>query len=66
MTMRWIWLVPSQIWVIVDRTAVSAGNGAQTDRVPARIQHRCLGGRCLWLSCWVITVTLTGHADLSR
>jgi hypothetical protein len=24
MTMRWIWLVPSYIWVIVDRRAVSA------------------------------------------
>ncbi len=24
MTMRWIWLVPSQIWVIVDPAAVSA------------------------------------------
>ena len=24
MTMRWIWLVPSQIWVLVDRWAVSA------------------------------------------
>ena len=42
MTMRWIWLVPSKIWVIVDRLAVSAGRwwpvrpGVSTDPAPPR------------------------------
>jgi hypothetical protein len=49
MTMRWIRLVPSQIWVIVDRVAVPQVNVVLADGVPARIQH-AFRGCCRWLS----------------
>jgi hypothetical protein len=39
MTMRWIWLVPSYIWVIVDQRAVSAARWRAGRQVSARIQH---------------------------
>ncbi len=38
-TIRWIWLVPSQIWVIVDQWAVFAGRSCVGWHGSARIQH---------------------------
>ncbi len=35
MTMRWIWLVPSSTWVIVDWMAVSAGRGSRRRSSPS-------------------------------
>ena len=43
MTTRWIWLVPSQIWVIVDLGAVSAGRWPVDGGSSARIQHHLPG-----------------------
>jgi hypothetical protein len=59
MTMRWIWLVPSYIWVIVERRAVPAGRrraagcGVSTD--PAR---HCPANGCEPLA--VLRLVLTG------
>ena len=39
MTRRWIWLVPSQIWVVVDGAAVPQVDRVHDDEASARIQH---------------------------
>jgi hypothetical protein len=75
-TMRWIWLVPSQIWVIVDRVAVSAGRsragwlGVSTDSAPVQDRPSALGAVMAEIACERRVISATSISllpvDVSR